>query len=146
MRCQCSRYVSGGRCGRPRPARTDCPIPSLPDGRDRGQRFVAVICEIAPLGGQSLYCWTPNDGYTITMLGYPLGSGQVLPDSDRPRRLRSNERGNRHHEIGAAYLPRGVVERYGSFMCVSRASGLTCRNQKGHGWSLPRYRGLPFIF
>jgi hypothetical protein len=27
-----------------------------------------------------------------------------------------------------------------------RNSGLTCTNTSGHGWTLPRYRGLPAYF
>jgi hypothetical protein len=116
-------------------------------GTDSGQRYPAIICTIAPLGEQELYCWTPNDGYTISMLGYPIGSGQVLPNSARPRRRRSDELRNRHRLLRHAhYLPSGFVERYGSFTCVSRASGLNCRNEEGHGWSLPRYVGLPRTF
>jgi hypothetical protein len=116
-------------------------------GTDHGQHYPAVICTIASLGEQQLYCWTPNDGYTITMLGYPIGSGQVLPNSDRPRRVGADERRNRHRVLrGAAFLQRGAVERVGGFTCISRPSGLTCRNAGGHGWRLPRYVGLPQTF
>lgn len=38
-------------------------------GTDPGQTYPAVICTIAPLGEAGLTCWTPNDGYTINLLG-----------------------------------------------------------------------------
>jgi hypothetical protein len=117
-------------------------------GTSRGQRDPAVVCEIKPLGEAQLYCWTPNDGYTITMLGYPIGNGEgAAKNTDRPRRFRSDERKNKGRLLrGAHYLPYGLVDREGPLTCVSRASGLDCRNAGGHGWHLPRYSGLPRIF
>jgi hypothetical protein len=115
---------------------------------DRGQRYPAAVCEVRPLGEGQLYCWTPNDGYTITMLGFPIGNGEgVARNTDRPRRFRSDERMNRGRLLsGARYLAEGAVEREGALTCVSRRSGLDCRNAAGHGWDLPRYLGLPRIF
>jgi hypothetical protein len=117
-------------------------------GTDPGQRYPAVVCEVRPLGEEQLYCWTPNDGYTIAMLGYPIGNGEgATHKTDRPRRFRSDERSNKGRLLHGAHLLRyGVVEREGALTCVSRVSGLSCRNAGGHGWKLPRYVGLPRIF
>jgi hypothetical protein len=115
---------------------------------DRGQRYPAVVCEVRPRGEEQLYCWTPNDGYTIAMLGYPIGNGEgAARNTDRPRRFRSDEQKNRGRRLpGAHYLPYGVVEREQALTCVSRPAGLDCRNAGGHGWHLPRYLGLPRVF
>jgi hypothetical protein len=117
-------------------------------GTDRGQRYPAAVCEVRPLGEEQLYCWTPNDGYTITMLGFPIGNGEgAVRNTDRPRRFRSDEQMNRGRLLsGARYLPDRAVEREGVLTCVSRRSGLHCRNAGGHGWDLPRYHGLPCVF
>jgi hypothetical protein len=117
-------------------------------GTDRSQRYPAVVCEVRPLGEEQLYCWTPNDGYTITMLGYPIGNGEgAARNTDRPRRFPSDEHKNRGRLLpGSHYLPYGIVERVEPLTCVSRTSGLDCRNAGGHGWHLPRYHGLPRIF
>lgn len=106
-------------------------------GRDPGARYPAAICLIAPLGEQQLECWSPNDGYTIRLDGY----GQF---AQRPFHARDDKRSHFHRVLkDAPYLPVNIIERYGSCRCVSRASDLTCMNAGGHGWSLPRYFGLP---
>lgn len=112
-------------------------------GTARGQKFPAAYCRIATLGEQQLECWTPNDGYTIRLDGLPLGGRRDA----RPFHASGDSRS--HYRLtlrGSRYLPRGVVERYGSFTCVSRASDLTCRNEGGHGYTLPRYVGVPRTF
>ena len=32
----------------------------------------------------------------------------------------------------------GTVRRFGPYKCRSRRSGLTCKNERGHGWKLSR--------
>jgi hypothetical protein len=109
-------------------------------GTDPGQRYPAVYCWVAPLGEQELGCWTPNDGYTILLPGLPISNGPTRP-------FRAPGHANYHRVLrNSHYLPQGVVEKYGVFTCVSRSSGLTCRNESGRGWLLPRYTGLPRIF
>jgi hypothetical protein len=41
---------------------------------------------------------------------------------------------------GRSVLAYGRARRIGPFRCVSRTSGLTCRNRAGHGWFLSRGR------
>jgi hypothetical protein len=111
-------------------------------GTDPGHKYPAVYCLIAPLGEQELTCWTPNDGYTIILPGLPIGS---KPGTTRP--FRAPGHANYHRVLrGSHFLRTGVIEHYGVFTCVSRSSGLTCRNEDGHGWLLPRYVGLPRMF
>lgn len=53
---------------------------------------------------------------------------------------------NRGYQPPYAALGFGESWAEGGFSCVSRNSGLTCTNTSGHGWTLPRYRGLPAYF
>lgn len=77
----------------------------------------------------TLLCWTPNDGFTVTM-----------GVRERPRK--SYLQDNRGYvENQARILGFGRAWRGGSFVCRSRASGLTCTNRRGHGWWLGRYVG-----
>ena len=75
------------------------------------------------------YCWTPNDGFTVTM-----GA------RDRPTKgyLEFN-RGS--YPRGYPTLRYGWTWREGRMRCTSRRSGLTCTNASGHGWWLGRYVG-----
>ena len=91
-----------------------------------------------------LYCWTPNDGFTVT-----------LTASRRPHA--STVKANKwHYEPGgrplgfgkAWWMNRDSASGWGSggagdvlIRCVSRASGLTCTNRAGHGFWLGRFRG-----
>jgi hypothetical protein len=83
----------------------------------------------------NVWCWTPNDGFTL-----------ALPSTGSPTRARTAEPANRGNQ--PAYSTLGFGERWAAsgFSCVSRKSGLTCSNADGHGWTLPRYRGLPAYF
>jgi hypothetical protein len=82
-----------------------------------------------------LRCWTPNDGFTLGLSRY----GAAF-------RVRADAAFNRGRQ--PAYPAIGVGDRWasGGFDCVSRKSGLTCTNAERHGWTLPRYRGLPAYF
>lgn len=107
-------------------------------GRDEGQELPAAYCQVTTSEDSSglLYCWTPNDGFT---LGLRL--------KGTPRRLIGDQGFNRGRTPGS--YPRLSFEdsRSGAgFRCTSRRSGLTCRNSQRHGWTLPRYRGLPDYF
>ena len=85
----------------------------------------AVFCRYAisrPLG---LTCWRPRDGYTVAMhvYGKPITGFQYL---------------NRHaYEDAAPTLRYGRM--WGSFRvigCKSTQAGLTCKNRRGHGWTI----------
>ena len=74
-------------------------------------------------------CWTPNDGFTVYM-------------SMRGRPYKYYEHWNRGHVDNSAPLLRfGRATRLAGVVCVSRSTGLTCVNQRGHGWWLGRYIG-----
>jgi hypothetical protein len=99
---------------------------------DSGKEHPAAYCRITTA---ELYCWTPNDGYTLR-----LGAG-------RPSRVRADEAANKRRlPIGYDRLAFGRTRsRYG-FRCTSRPGGLSCQNPAGHGWTLPRYVGLPALY
>jgi serine/threonine-protein kinase len=101
-------------------------------GQDASQAAVAAVCAVT--SGQ-LKCWTPNDGFSL-----------LLPTVGTGTRLRDEEIRNRDRQ--PAYPPIGFGQRWSAagFTCVSRPGGLTCSNRDGHGWTLPRYRGLPAYF
>ena len=44
----------------------------------------------------------------------------------------------------ARVLRYGTSRRFGPFKCTSRTTGLTCRNARGHGWTLSRQRQRVF--
>jgi hypothetical protein len=78
-----------------------------------------------------LYCWTPNDGFSVYMTSYGRASKRYV-------------KGNRDYVDDFAPILRfGHFWRdgRGRFRCDSRKSGLTCRNARGHGWWLGRYVG-----
>jgi hypothetical protein len=101
-------------------------------GHDAGEATLATACRVA---GAVLTCWTPNDGFTVE-----------LPRYGSAFRARSKEAFNRGRQPAYAAIGFGERWRSGGFSCVSRKSGLTCANADGHGWTLPRYRGLPAYF
>jgi hypothetical protein len=90
----------------------------------------AAYCGISegegPLG---LICWTPNDGFTVSM---------TLKGTVSKRYVNIN-RGMVQNL--APVLRFGRSWRVAGFVCISRSSGLTCTNQRGHGWHLGRYIG-----
>jgi hypothetical protein len=100
----------------------------------------AAQCVVAEnvLGGPSpLICWTPNDGFTVRM----SPAGRVSKE------YVTSHRGYRDRFFAKRLLPFG---RHWNFRiayvgqiyhCSSKATGLTCWNQAGHGWWLGRYRG-----
>jgi len=83
----------------------------------------------APIKASNLLCWTPNDGFFVTM------------DRTGSARHAYGEEFFQGSTPPAATLPFGRGWRLGGFRCVSRSSGLTCTNASGHGWWLGRFRG-----
>jgi len=99
----------------------------------------AAYCDFQPKGAigeggepfkaNNLLCWTPNDGFYVTMNrsgGAEHGYFEDYFKGTTPP---------------AATLRFGARWRLGGFRCVSRSSGLTCTNASGHGWWLGRFRG-----
>ncbi len=100
----------------------------------------AAQCVVAEnvLGGPSpLICWTPNDGFTVKR--YPGGrvtkkyarANRAYRDRFFAKRLVGF---GQHWGFRIAYV--GYIYR-----CASLSTGVTCRNQAGHGWWLGRYKG-----
>jgi hypothetical protein len=101
-------------------------------GRDGGQALPAAYCEMRR---RSVYCWTPNDGFTLGL------------SNAGARRLRSDEAFNEGRAPARhARLALGRSRSLAGFECESAPAGLRCVNRDGHGWSLPRYVGLPSLF
>jgi len=100
----------------------------------------AAQCVVAEnvLGGSSpLYCWTPNDGFTVRM--YP--GGKVTKSYEKAN-VGSNDRFFAKRLVGFGQHWAFRIAYVGSvYRCSSKATGLTCWNQAGHGWWLGRYRG-----
>lgn len=87
-----------------------------------------------------LVCWTPNDGFTISMspVGLVREKNYYQPNkgTNLPARVLPFGR-NWFARVAFFGLPgRDVVYR-----CASRGSGLTCANASGHGWWLGRLKG-----
>lgn len=120
--------------------------------RTPGQAAYCAIAEanLAP-ENPVLKCWTPNDGFTVTV------AHDATPQDARNAYVRSNRgrtprRGYRVLRFGETYRWRcarvtaGFAERCSGegrtvFRCESRRSGLTCKNRDGHGFWLGRYVG-----
>lgn len=92
-----------------------------------------------------LYCWTPNDGFSLFLgvagrpsKGYELES-KWRYDASPPLRLL---RFGTSYWANASYR-QGVGVGTGRvlFRCQSRSSGLMCENRGGHGFWLGRFRG-----
>lgn len=82
-------------------------------------------------GAPYLICWTPNDGFTVSM-------------SPRGRSSKSYDRSNRgHHDPAPGRVLRlgRSMTLAGGYRCTSRRTGLTCRNRAGRGWWLGRFTG-----
>jgi hypothetical protein len=80
-------------------------------------------------GAAQLVCWTPNDGFTVSM----TRRGQP-----KKKYVEAN-RG--YHDYVGQVLRFGQSWRSDGFRCKSRRTGLTCRNKRDHGWWLGRFRG-----
>lgn len=82
-------------------------------------------------------CWTPNDGFWV-------GMGQ----ESRVRKGYSDEMRNytpKRNSFGRSWPVLRFGKRWsneaGGWSCVSRSTGLTCKNRRGHGWWLGRFFG-----
>lgn len=96
-----------------------------------GAQYPAAYCRVEN-SSAALYCWTPNDGYTLAM------------DTSRPfRRVPDDELNKGKAPDGYRTLSFGERSSFGDFTCTSGRKNLSCLNLSGHGFSLPRYRGLP---
>ena len=116
------------------------PTPASASSIDFRTRGRAAYCDYVPVGETieggvpnpraDFYCWTPNDGFYVEM----HTTGGV-------------RRGYGDQTKGAYPHPTDQVLRFGQrwsqpgFRCISRRSGLTCRNDVKHGWWLGRFRG-----
>jgi hypothetical protein len=77
----------------------------------------------------SMYCWTPNDGFTVQM-------------GIHSRATKRYYRSNKRYPSGYPTLRFGQSRTfYGGIRCDSRHDGLTCVNRAGHGWWLGRWVG-----
>lgn len=76
-----------------------------------------------------LMCWTPNDGFTVTM-------------SARGRPSKSYGKPGYHDPYPGFMLRFGETHTMvRTYTCTSRRTGVTCTNRAGHGWWLGRFRG-----
>lgn len=111
----------------------------------------AVLCSaVVDITGENsnyvpwLFCWTPNDGFTVSL------SASRRPSTRALKRYKWHyEPGGRTLRFGQAWwLNRDGVSGWGSrgtgdvlIRCVSRSSSLTCTNRAGHGFWLGRFPG-----
>lgn len=108
---------------------------SFQTGTSPGQSLPAAYCRMeGSSDGAGVYCWTPNDGYTLRL------------DSGGARRVRADEGGNRGVAPGYGELPLGSSRSRSGYTCTSQDSGLTCSGPSGSGFALPRYRGVARLF
>jgi len=85
----------------------------------------SIYCRYAQAPPLALTCWRPRDGFTMGMHVY----GKPYETYDP---------GSRHaYEDAAPTLRYGRM--WGSFRvigCKSTKTGLTCKNRRGHGWTI----------
>jgi len=74
-------------------------------------------------------CWTPNDGFTITL--YTTRRPEVFYYP-----------GHRDYYRAVGLLPFNAGVDYNVISCWSRRTGLTCTNAASHGFWLGRYHGF----
>jgi hypothetical protein len=123
----------GSSSGEDRPGAKRLATLRFQTGTDPDQSVPATYCRVGIWGEghAGLYCWTPNDGYS------------VLLDGNGPDRVRDDEAVNRGHTpTGYPLLGLGHAWSRAGFVCVS-GRALSCRTANGSGFDLPRYRGLP---
>ena len=85
----------------------------------------AIYCQYATFKPLGLTCWRPRDGYTVAMhvTGRPISGYQYA--------------NRRSYEDASPILRYGT--KWGSYQvigCRSTAAGLTCKNRRGHGWTI----------
>ena len=106
-------------------------VPLFNTRRSAGEATAAAYCVSDTT---ALRCWTPNDGFTIVL------------DEAGARRDRAAEAANRGYEPASPALPFDTSWARNGLSCRSTTTSLTCSNQQGRGFTLPRYRGLPTYF
>lgn len=79
-------------------------------------------------------CWTPNDGFEVWMSN---GRARKVYNSY----LRDFAPKAHTLKFGQTRVWPPSVYVKNEMRCTSRRSGLTCKNPRGHGWWLGRYRG-----
>lgn len=89
----------------------------------------AAYCGVVHAGTTRLVCWTPNDGFAVSMSRY-----------GRPKKRYIHNNRDFHDYVGEI-LRYGEVWRDRGFRCSSRGSGLRCSNRRGHGWRLGVFVG-----
>lgn len=105
-------------------------------GKTPGKRLPAVYCDARGASGRKLlYCWTPDDGYTIE-----------IPNDGAARRVPDDNTNFHRHPRGYALLRMARSTTGNGFACTSAAEGLTCRSAAGYGFDLPRDVGKPACF
>jgi serine/threonine-protein kinase len=99
-------------------------------GITAGRSVAATYCDVS---SSLLYCWTPDDGYTIE-----------IPSDGRAQRLRSDKGVNEGRTPGGySTVAINDTNARNGFTCTSRVTGLSCRSQAGYGFDLPRDVKLP---
>jgi Family of unknown function (DUF6636) len=78
-----------------------------------------------------LICWRPRDGLTLVVRRLGRATKEIHP----PNRGYYDPAPGRLLRFGQSWK----VGAY--WRCVSRSTGLTCRNRAGHGWWVGRSRG-----
>ncbi len=90
----------------------------------------AVYCR-GLAGPARVVCWTPNDGFTITLYTTRVPEHFYYA-------------GHKNYWKPVRVLPFGYRVSYGNgtIVCRSATGGLTCNNAAGHGFWLGRYHGF----
>ena len=104
------------------------PAYALADFRTPGKAAYCGVSHGEP--PHALICWTPNDGFTVTMTA-----------RGRPTKRYVSANRGLYDFVGRVLGYGGRWSASPGFRCTSRRSGLTCVNRGGHGWWLGRFRG-----
>lgn len=99
----------------------------------------------------ALVCYTPNDGFTVTMRSGSRVTKRYVAENKWAfatplRTLKYGQSFWASDSGDNTYTGLGTPKDTGLvgpvlYRCWSRSTGLTCKNRAGHGWWLGRYRG-----
>jgi len=108
---------------------------------ERGHRFRtpgrAVYCYVTTGEVEyGLQCWTPNDGFLVT-----VGSEATTLRGGTPYVYDPELKGTYHDSYSLLNFGQTWRSQDGGFHCRSSTSGLTCENAQGAGFWLGRYAG-----
>jgi len=111
-------------------------LPTTAHATSKGFRTTkgAAFCVVDMAYSGDLTCWTPNDGFTVTMSAKGKARKRYV-EANRDNYPKSNPTNTIK---GLAF---GQTFSSGPYRCKSRRTGLTCFNKGDHGWWLGRYRG-----